>query len=504
MLNKINHHNFRPMTYITQSDSPPSSNQVTSITSLKNDNEFNNKILIHSEKITNKQQKNSVADYDSDSNSDSDSNVNVDVNVNVKMSEPLPANTAEMRVGGIESEYNPLKYTSVDKMKNQKNKSQLEDSKPIIYKEDRYFLDRKLISIHSEDRDTTSWSNINEFEVRLPERMTNVHSIRLVDISLPNKIYNIHNSYQNTKLAWNIDPQYSVVSEPDKAGLNSKFISGIPYTITLDNGSYQPDELALLLQTLMNNEVTNYLIDNHGLASSYEYNHIIVRYSHIMDKFIFMNNRDIMVLQFDYEFTYTDCSPKINMFSQSENWGLPYLLGYEKATYQDTSFSQLSQKILLKNDGTVETIEPGTTAYNAYSILFYLEAPNKQRLFNDNVIYVELDRYNTMDELKPYVSSTNTYYDNDYNGVVNSAFAKISLQKENNYVLNNTGNSMIHNIALLRTAVPTIEKMKFKFRYHDGRLVEFSGQPINFTVEINQLIDDYNPNYKIRNIPHYE
>ena len=36
-------------------------------------------------------------------------------------------------------------------------------SKPIINREQNYVLDRKLVSIHSEDRDITKWPNSNTF-----------------------------------------------------------------------------------------------------------------------------------------------------------------------------------------------------------------------------------------------------------------------------------------------------------------------------------------------------
>jgi len=43
-----------------------------------------------------------------------------------------------------------------------------------------------------------------------------------------------------------------------------------------------------------------------------------------------------------------------------------------------------------------------------------------------------------------------------------------------------------------------IKKLKFKFRYHDGRLVEFKDCNFNFTIAFNQLKDEIARDYIIR------
>ena len=61
-------------------------------------------------------------------------------------------------------------------------------NQPVIRREQTYVLDRKLVSIHSEDRDVKKWKNSNRFEVRLPEAIKNVQSMRLINISVPNNL----------------------------------------------------------------------------------------------------------------------------------------------------------------------------------------------------------------------------------------------------------------------------------------------------------------------------
>ena len=58
----------------------------------------------------------------------------------------------------------------------------------LIRRQNTYVLDRKLVTIHSEDRDINKWAHPNHFEVELPESLTNVQSMRLVEIELPNLV----------------------------------------------------------------------------------------------------------------------------------------------------------------------------------------------------------------------------------------------------------------------------------------------------------------------------
>ena len=73
---------------------------------------------------------------------------------------------------------------------------------PLIQRKQTYVLHRKLVSIHSDDRDLNKWPEANNFEVELGENFKNVQSIRLIQFSLPNNNYVFSNSYKNTQLAF--------------------------------------------------------------------------------------------------------------------------------------------------------------------------------------------------------------------------------------------------------------------------------------------------------------
>jgi hypothetical protein len=372
-----------------------------------------------------------------------------------------------------------------------------EQARNIIPRDNSYVLDRKFVTIHSEDRDTTLYPKEYDFAVQLPDKMTNVYSMRLIDTILPNNISNVHNSYQNTKLAWKINAAGAALTEPDRNTLQTKYISNVPFTYTVEDGYYTPHQLAATLQAQMRAVITQYVKDNSSVGSSYEYTWLYVRYNSSTCKFDFINTRDKLDLVFDYEFEYDACvegspAPRSRMFDQSERWGLPYLLGFDKRTYKNSDFTAEAARVYADPDApeSPEEITPAVTAYNTYTSLNRLSAPHRNRLYSDNTIYIEVERYNNIDEIRPYSTNTKDALDGDYYGMVNSAFAKVVLTRGDNYSINSTGTNTITNVHIFKTMVPSIARLRFTLRWHDGRRVEFDGQPFHMMMEFNQLVDD--------------
>ena len=50
----------------------------------------------------------------------------------------------------------------------------LQNNHPLIPREDIYWLNRKCITVHSQDRDFSKWPFPNEFEINLPEDYNNI------------------------------------------------------------------------------------------------------------------------------------------------------------------------------------------------------------------------------------------------------------------------------------------------------------------------------------------
>ena len=116
----------------------------------------------------------------------------------------------------------------------------VQQNHPLIPREQTYVLTRKILSVHSYDRDIRKWPNAAHFEISLPQPLLNVQSLRLIEITLPSNQYVFSNNNQNTKLSFVLTSLYPR-----------------PLTITIEEGAYTPDQLAIEIETKMNVSVTN-------------------------------------------------------------------------------------------------------------------------------------------------------------------------------------------------------------------------------------------------------
>ena len=145
---------------------------------------------------------------------------------------------------------------------------------PLVARQQTYMLDRKLVSISSEDRDQCQWKNRAQFEITLPQQLLNVETIRLVECNFPSNNYTFKNNYFNTKFL------FSVV------------VSGSPIELTITEGFYTPRQLA--------NELTNKLNSSTGPG----YSGFVVVYNEVTQKLQFGNKTDAFELLFDAVIEY--------------------------------------------------------------------------------------------------------------------------------------------------------------------------------------------------------
>lgn len=371
---------------------------------------------------------------------------------------------------------------------------------PLIDREQTYFLEKKHITIHSEDRDICKWNNSNNFEILLPKDLLNVVSLRLIDITIPNNIYTFSTNNQNTKFRVIVSPQINNSSDPDLVAEHAALVSYFNnfYEITIDDGFYTPEQLANEIQNKLNRGITTTLQDipNNNLPVGYEYDDFVVKYNPTTDKIEFLNNRDHFQLLFNEEIPYdTDCGIK-NVWCQPIKWGLPYYLGYEKKKY--AGLINIGNYYI---DSINYVLQP--SPHKSADQIFYTIPVNVLNIDSDDVIYMELEKYNSIDEIDPYSYLTNNNYFNDYSSKTNSAFAKIpvSHNKFTKKFLSKTYE--LNNVSAFKVPLQNVRKFKFKFRFHDGRLVDFKNQNFNFTIEACQLIDEQ-ARYKLINNVYFD
>lgn len=295
----------------------------------------------------------------------------------------------------------------------------------------------RMVTFHTEDRDILKYPYENLFELSLPSVIKNTMSIELFDITLPTFYYNISEYLQNTKMWFSIP-----------------FYFTDPIELTIPSGYYTYDDLITELAKQLNDVTTTALFSlGVYVLPSTQYTFFGVTYSGIERKFTFHNTQDKFILWFDIKSTYDNCH--FNCWKMLNTWGLGYNLGFYKKIYE-------------------AVLDPSNPSSNIYIVT----SPKIAEIDIYNTIYMEIDTFNWIDEIKPYSISSTDFYNNDFNGNVNNAFAKLVLSTESHSYI-----PVKKFKRILPHVVEKIGRLKFKFRYHNGILVDFEHQPFNFSLK---------------------
>lgn len=320
---------------------------------------------------------------------------------------------------------------------------------------------RKIVSIHSEDRDIVQWKNSNEFEITLPESISNIRSIQICHALFPDEIV-FSRQYMNTMIEYNIGGDISY--------------------IVINDGNYTGQELA--------NELRNAFYRK-GKTD------MRVIYERSKNKFTFLNeisnfslNFNIPTSKFLTQISESDISnnmelcdyhnKSLNIFENKINWGLGYYLGFmhKRGIYNSTveiSANEVVTSLNINDDiWTSMDVNPNET----YNIL---QSEYPAKLEGDKMMYLEIEPFNFLDEIDPNNANTNNTYNNQSSSRVNSAFSKILLQVNDN---NSSPDTFLSTEHSFDPPLPRLTKVKFRFRYHDGRLIDFQNQDFSLSLKI--------------------
>jgi hypothetical protein len=294
-----------------------------------------------------------------------------------------------------------------------------------------------MVTIHTEDRDILKYPFENVFEVEFPSVLKNTMSIELFDITLPTFYYNISEYLQNTKLWFSIP-----------------FYFTDPIELTMPSGYYTYDDICIELTKQLNNVTTQKLFSLGVYVSPLtQYTYFSVTYNDIERKFTIYNSQDDFILWFDKVSSYDNCS--FDCWKMLKNWGLAYNLGFYKDTYE----------------AELDLSDPSLNSY-------FVTSTKIAEIDIFNTIYMEIDTFNWIDEINPFSISTTDFYNNDFNGNVNNSFAKLTLSNVSKcYVPVEKFKRVLPHV------VEKIGRLKFRFRYHNGILVDFMHQQFNFSLK---------------------
>jgi hypothetical protein len=396
---------------------------------------------------------------------------------------------------------------------------------PLQQNSQDYLLYKKYVSIHSEDRDILAYPNSSEFEIELPEDITNISTIKLSDWALPSNYYTFSVLNNNITMYFKIINPYNPSLYGDTNQLrisiynalinynNIQLIQNVDdskgyYKIDIEEGFYNPTELTTELTNKFNESVTkvinDYLIENHLNDQLIEfqlkggYTNFVIVYNNISQKIWFGNRLDAFELSNEVVFlNYTFNNNSIckrNMLPDFSNWGLPSNIGLTRKNEISVppvdpiyNYVRFYYGNVFNNDNGV-WLTPATDELGVIlpgAVVQFIECPYKINIFGPSHIYMEVYKYNSIDETVPYNINGFTLTTNETNGIVNSAFAKIPIIST---PLTQYYDGPADAYKFFNPPIERIRKLKFKFRYHNGVMVDFGIFPYTFTLEFTTLL----------------
>lgn len=389
------------------------------------------------------------------------------------------------------------------------------NSHPLIPNSNQYYIDKKFVSIHSEDRDVLKYPKSTEFEIELPQDYLNVQQVTLSQWSFPAN-YNVFsptnfNIGMSFRFLTAYNPGDNSYSDPLTEAIFAALYNNIEteHIILIETGFYTPDQMATELTNKFNTVITNFLNNYFTRTAAYNYavellnnaggyNRFVIVYNAVgqrlwfgntADQFVLTNNFDAILVQ---DVINAQCSRK-NVLPDFTAWGLPAYLGFTRCPATALSAAQVetNQSIIYNTisgvsnsdvnvEGSVPRFYYGnvTNGDNGYwlvpslpgATVYYLQAPAKINFMGPAFIYLEIDGMNTIDETSPYNISSFTTHTNETNGRVNSAFAKIPVPTT---PISQWFDSDQKPYKYYNPPAERIRKIKLKLRYHNGQVVDF-------------------------------
>jgi len=367
---------------------------------------------------------------------------------------------------------------------------------PLIPNPQEILYYRKYVSIHSEDRDMIKFPSSSEFEVELPEDIINVFSLRLSNWTFPANYSTFSALNLNTTMTFKITEPYNPGEHSYANALQSAifaclFATQDNFTITIEEGFYNPEQMVIELTNKFNEAVTlriqtcldNDLLLLNEFNNGGGYQSFVVVYNSVNQKIWFGNTSDGFILTNQEQLLEQDnlkCIVK-NKLPEFANWGLPCNLGLSKCNTTAITKVGFTPRFYYGNvnfgdNGYWLLPNPSLPGAQCY----YIECPFKINLMGPSYFYMELAGQNCIDETSPYNLSTFTKQTNITNGIVNSSFAKISIPTT---PISQWFDRDSMPYKIYTPPAERIRKIRIRIRYHNGQLVDFGTFDYSFMLE---------------------
>lgn len=369
---------------------------------------------------------------------------------------------------------------------------------PLIPNSQEYLVYRKIISIHSEDRDIVKFPSASDFEIELPQDYLNVRSATLSSWTFPANYSTFSLQNRNITMSFQINPCNPGslrVSEPLQHAIFTALYNkiGEDFFIIIESGFYNPDQMTNELTNRFNQAVTDYIAVKIDPAYTTEflekggYTDFVIVYNNVAQKIWFGNRSSGFTLtnNIDNETNFYDT----NIYCRQQrvasftNWGLPFFLGLTRCLEEAITAGEKLPRFYYGD------VKPGDSGFwltpNPYlpgCDVYFLECPQKINLMGPSYFYIDIDLLNNIDETYPFNVSGFTNMTNETNGRVNSAFAKIAIPTTPLSQWFETEESKSYK--LFDPPAERIRRLKIKIRYHDGSPVNFDTFPFSFSLQL--------------------
>jgi len=408
---------------------------------------------------------------------------------------------------------------------------------PLIKNTNQYFLEEKYVSIHSEDRDITKYPKSSEFEITLPQELLNVASAKLYSWSFPANYdvfslsnYNIIMTYKFLNL---YNPGEFSVSDPLLEGIFAAlyYHGDKEIVVEIEAGFYNPDQMSTELTNKFNESATRVIrnfLDDPANLPQYEtaknlfisYNRFKIAYNSVSQKLWFGNNADKFVLtnesgEYFKQFLVDSNCLRRQQLPEWTNWGLPFYLGFTKCNATALSVDEYLNAfpdrgpvyVAIQNDPPLPRFFYGSASSDGQmddgfwlipdlpkATVYFLQAPFKISFMGPAYIYMEIAGMNCIDETSPYNLSLYTATNTTTNSIVNSSFAKIAVPTT---PISHWFDDNMAPYKYWNPPAERISKLKIKFRYHNGTLVEFGQFEYSFMLQFNILRPQQEKSYSV-------
>lgn len=404
-------------------------------------------------------------------------------------------------------------------------------SHPLIPNANQYMLEKRYVSIHSEDRNVLKYPDSSEFEIELPQDYLNIASVRLSTWSFPANysVFSVFNS--NVTMSFKFLAPYDPVTNGNDDTLDQAIWAGIAenidneYKIIVEPGFYNPAQMATELTNKMNEAVSLKLIEfftdnpdfQYALQLFSSYTRFQVVYNTVQQNLWFGNTADRFVISndsvtaYDVKTVSNQCLRK-NVQPVFTNWGMPAYLGFTRCPVEAMSAAEINEISSGTTTGALYNPNLARYVFNGETVLvprfyygdalvdgdggywllptlrgasvYFATPPLKINFMGPSYLYMEIEGLNCIDETVPYNISTFTTQTNGTNGIVNGSFAKISVNSSPIAQWFDQSQMPYH---WYNPPKDRIRRLRFKFRYHNGQLCSFGLFPFSFTLEFNLL-----------------